>query len=132
MNTGDVGGFTRLHDDFCEQEKRYKEMTGPFEYRMKMFYSENPKKCRQDKDNFILRYNLVDQESELKNITRYNSRCPSMKYQPDCKRSKTCANTFDKKFFPVTLAPENCPIIHNNLRRVGTRGFTGTYVPFNK
>jgi hypothetical protein len=132
MNTGDTGDFTRLHDDQCEQNKRYQEMVGPFEYRMKLFFSENPKKCREKQNTFIMRPDLVDQESELKNITRHNSRCPSMKYQPDCKSSKTCSSTFDKQFFPVVLSPENCPIIHNNLRKINNRGFTGSYAPFAK
>lgn len=132
MNAGDTGDFTRLIYDPCEYNKRYQEMVGPFEYRMKLFASENPKKCRQDKNKFIMKYDLVDQESELKNIRRVGSKCPSMKYQPDCKTSSTCASTFDTDFFPVTLAPENCPIIHNNLRKVTNRGFTGSYAPFNK
>jgi len=130
MNSGDSGDFTRLKYDQCEYEVETHESVGPFEYRMKLFAQEHPRKCRYDPNVFILRPNLVDQESELKNITRVNSRCPRNKYNPDCKTSKTCASTFDTKFFPVTLIPENCPIVHNNIKKITHRGFNGSYAPF--
>ena len=57
---------------------------------------------------------LVEVESELRNQTRPLSECDQFKYSPDCKRSGICWSTFDKDV-PVILAPEICPIIHNNI-----------------
>ena len=131
MNSGESGDFTRLIYDKCEYNEKYKQMTSPIKYRMELYASENPKKCRYN-STFILKQDLVDQESELRGITRVQSKCPSMKYQPDCKVSGTCMNTYNKDFFPVVLAPENCPIVTNNLKKVYNRGYVGSTVPFIK
>lgn len=115
MNSGDSADFTRLKYDDCDYQRRMKESVGPYEYRTQLYAVENPSKCRVNKNKFHFKYDLVDQELELKNITRHATKCPEGKYNPKC-NCKTCHNTFSD-FFPQILNPSNCPIIHNNLRK---------------
>jgi hypothetical protein len=75
---------------------------------------ENCNRCIQDKYPRPFSRDFVDRESELYNITRPASKCPSRKYHPGCKSSKYCKSTFDKKN-PVVLEPAVCPIVFNNL-----------------
>ena len=120
MNSGSNGSSNRLAYDECAYKKQLQESTSPFNYRMYEGAFENCNKCVQDK--FYKPYDLVDQESELKNITRKATLCPKFKYDPNCKKSKTCTSTFDKSV-PVVLAPEVCPIVSNNIKKSKKTGF---------
>ena len=109
MNTG---ASNRPIYDTCAYQKRLYESTSPLAYHLYHGKYEHCNKCRQDK--FWTPMALVEVESELRNQTRPLSECDQFKYSPDCKRSGICWSTFDKDV-PVILAPEICPIIHNNI-----------------
>jgi hypothetical protein len=91
-------------------------------YALSLYKHENCGKCMYDK--FYVKYQpeIVDVESELKNITRPLSECDQFKYSPTCKRSGLCLSTFDKTV-PVVLAPEVCPIVYNNIPRQTHPGY---------
>ena len=71
MNTG---SSNRLLYDYCAYKKTLRESTDPFRYRMYEGAFENCNKCIYDK--FWRPFDLVDEESELKNITRPATKCP--------------------------------------------------------
>ena len=120
-NLANFGSSNRLIYDNCAYQKKLYESTSPLAYRLYEGSIENCNKCIYE-DQFWRRYDLVDVESELKNITRANSRCPQFKYNPNCKKSKFCLSTYDKNA-PVVLAPEVCPIVFNNIPKMRTPGY---------
>lgn len=130
MNSGDSGSFTRLRYDRCAHQKDTFQSVEPLQYQMYGGKYESCSKCT-DKDSFYRPIDaiIVDTESELKGITRANSRCPQYKYSPYCKKSKSCTSTFDKSM-PVVLAPENCPIVRNNIPRISGPGYELNTEPF--
>lgn len=80
--------FTRDLYDSCEYEKYVQESTGPFNWLSQKVY-ENPAECHVDQSPYMrgvsangIERNDIDIESELRNITRINGRCPEMKYDP--------------------------------------------------
>lgn len=108
-----IGSFNKLKYDACSYEKYLYESTSPLAYQLYQGKHENCNKCIHDK--FWTPYQLTDVESELKNLTRPNSRCDQFKYNPNCSgRSGLCLSTFDPSV-PVVPAPEVCPIVYNNL-----------------
>ena len=115
-----IGGLTNLIYDNCSYKKRSHERTAPLSYQLYGGKFENCNKCRQDK--FYRPFDLVQQESELKNITRPGTHCPEKMYNPKCKKSGMCTSTFDKSN-PVVLAPEVCPIVHSNLTKTTDIGY---------
>ena len=117
MNTG---SSNRLIYDRCAYDKELAESVAPLNYRMYSGAHENCNKCIYTK--FYRPFDLVEQESELKNITRPATKCPSFKYNPKCKKSKSCTSTFDDSV-PVVLAPEVCPIVHNNIPKTNSPGY---------
>jgi hypothetical protein len=121
---GDNGSFTKTMYDRCAYQKRLHESTSPLQWQMYAGKHENCSKCTYDEASFYTRQDkrIVDVESELKNITRRNTRCPQYKYLPGCKKSCYCTGTFDPSV-PVNLPQEVCPIIHNNLPRVYGPGY---------
>ena len=96
--------FNRLKYDICEQKKYVKESIGPGNY-----YLNQPLicgTCFQDNPSIIMQKTgvslnksspwrfydgPVDTESELKNLSRPASRCPSKKYLPKC---SNCNNRY--------------------------------------
>lgn len=120
MNTGSNGGSNRLIYDECAFNQHVSDSTFPLQYNLDMMKYENCGKCRQEK--FYFKYDLVDQESELRNQTRPASRCAGMKYNPQCKTTSACQSTFapDVK---VVLPGECCPIVFNNIKRRTDPGF---------
>ncbi len=116
-----IGSSNRLAYDACSYAKELYESTSPLLYQLYEGKHENCGKCL--KDTFWRPFDLVDIESELKNITRPNSRCDQFKYDPKCKKSNMCISTFDKDV-PVVFAPEVCPIIHNNIPKMKTPGYS--------
>lgn len=124
MNSGSAGGFTRLKDDYCNVQKETYEKTAPMLYRMYEGQFEHCDKCVHDENNYWRPFDVVDVESDLKNITRAASRCPQFKYNPNCKKSGTCISTYDKSA-PIVLAQECCPIVKNNIVRQTGPGFVG-------
>lgn len=114
------GSFNRLKYDSCSYQKDLKESTSPLSYNLYEGKFENCDKCVFDK--FYKKYDLVDVESELRNITRGNTRCPEFKYNPNCKKTPSCWNTFDNTV-PVVFPAEVCPIVHNNIPKMKTPGY---------
>lgn len=116
------GGFNRTMYDCCQFNKKLQESTSPLQYRMYAGNYENCNKCIFDENSYYMPFSpeIVDMESELKNISRRYSRCPQNKYLPGCK-SRNCIDTFDKNV-PIVLAQENCPIIFNNIPKVKRNG----------
>jgi len=109
-----VKGFDNLIYDGDYTEYKRKQSLGPLHYHLDSTQTENKHKCvhkkfytRQDPD-------IVDAESELKNLTRIASKYPGNYYNPNCKPSKTCTSTYD---LPINPDPVICPIIHSNLHK---------------
>lgn len=116
-----IGSSNRLPYDNCAYQKSLRESTSPLQYQLYQGKFENCNKCVHDK--FYAPFDLVDTESELKNLNKPLSRCDQFKYNPKCKRSGMCVSTFDKSN-PIVLAPEVCPIVTNNIKRSTGPGFT--------
>lgn len=89
--------WTRLKYDACEQKKSIYESVGPGNYRIEQ--PLNCGACFQDNPSIIMQksgvslqgnvdwrfYNgPVDVESDLRNLSRPASRCPTKKYSPKC------------------------------------------------
>lgn len=109
-------GFSaRLDYDPCAYKKRLTESTGTYAYSVYDGKFENCNRCTYNSYPRPFSTNFVNRESELFNITRPASKCPTRKYNPYCKASKRCVSTYDKSN-PVVLEPAVCPIVFNNLR----------------
>jgi hypothetical protein len=121
------GGSNRLIYDKCAYQKELYESTAPIQYYLYEGKHEHCDKCTYKK-MFYRPFDLVDVESELKNITRMNSHCPQFKYDPSCPKSKTCFSTFDKSV-PIVPPPDACPILKNNIPVQTTVGYN---LPDNK
>lgn len=116
-----IGSFNRLTYDNCEYSKHLQESTSPLMYMMSRYKYENCGVCTYD-GKLWAPFDLVDYESELLNITRPNSKCPDMKYDPRCPRSPMCISTFDSDW-PVVYAPDVCPVVCNNIKKMMTPGY---------
>ena len=114
-----LGSSNRTAYDKCNYQKRLHESTQPLSYALYEGKYENCSKCIYDK--FYTPMDLVSIESELRGQTRPLSNCDQFQYNPHHRRSKRSISTFDKNV-PVVLAPEICPIVHNNLSRVRSNG----------
>jgi hypothetical protein len=114
------GGSNRLIYDECSYSQYLSVSTSPLQFALDMTKYENCGKCRKDK--FIHPYDLVDQESELRNQTRPVSRCGAMKYSPNCKASAQCTYTKDPSV-PIVIPPEVCSILVQNIKRRTDPGF---------
>jgi hypothetical protein len=116
-----TGFSTRLAYDNCAYNKRVRESTSTFAYQTYDGKFENDRKCYYSHFTRPYDQNIIDIESELRNITRPASKCVSKKYNPKCETSSRCISTFSKDV-PVVLAPEICPIVSNNLNWTGGTG----------
>lgn len=112
-----IGSSNRLIYDECDYRTSIAESTAPITYQLYFNKHEHCNRCVDQKLYPKFDTQIVDVESELLNINRPNSRCPSKKYNPNCKASKSCYSTFEPDA-PVILAPELCPIIYNNIPKV--------------
>lgn len=118
-----VSGFwNRRKGDQCVYQQDLQMSTSPLSYMTYQGAYENCSKCIYE-GQFNVPYapEIIDIDSELKNITRPLSDCNQLKYSPNCKRSGMCVSTFDRSA-PVVLAPEVCPIIYNNILRRTSNG----------
>jgi hypothetical protein len=120
---GNWGSSNRLRYDECAYQKSLKESVSPLMYQLYDGKFENVDKCMYEKQ-FWRPFDLVDIETELKNISRPNSKCPERKYSPTCKKSNCCLSTADNN--SVVFAPEICPIVHSNIgsKYVKSNGYT--------
>ena len=120
-----IGGFAGRNYDECAYQLHLKESVSPLEYRLQKLAFENPSACTFD-GVYRTQQSLVDQESELKNITRQSSKCVSKEYNPKCNwvtGNDSCKNTMDS-FFPVVYAFDSmCPVVTNNIKKNTNSGF---------
>lgn len=121
------GGSSKLMYDECAYAQKLNDSKSPYEYRTYVGMYENGDKCKLDKYWRPYDAEIVDVESELKNISRPASKCTELKYQPGCKKSNSCISTFDSSR-PVILDRDVCPIVSNNIPRQTSTGLT----PFSK
>jgi hypothetical protein len=115
------GSSNRLRYDNCAYAKTLSESVSPFAYMMYDGKFENCGKCKLDNAWRPYYKEVVDVESDLKNITRPATKCPSLKYNPKCKKSPGCVSTFDPSV-PVILDRDVCPIVFNNIPRMQSNG----------
>lgn len=103
--------FTRLDYDCCAYAKDLQESTTPLEYLMYRGKFENCKKCPDNTNNLDFGIK-VDVENELRNQTRYSTKCPSKKYDPT-------------KPFPAakTTNPHVCERIPSGLKKPTGPGY---------
>jgi len=109
------GNFTNQLYDNCEFQRRIMESTGPLGYQLDRTKYVNCSRCQVYQKQYVP---LVDVESELKNITRSQSKCSNFKYTPDVKfvpgQKNVGLSTFDK-LVPISLPPEVCPDVEAYL-----------------
>ena len=85
--------FNRLSYDNCAYSHQLSESVGTLAYILDPLKYEHCNKCRIEKgivggtDVSHVSGNLVDLESDLRGITRQQSKCPTMKYQNPCPKS---------------------------------------------
>lgn len=113
-NNVNIGVHNRLSHDNCAYQKKLYESTSPLMYRLYEGQFENCNKCTFN-NQFWRPFDLVDIESELKNITRPNSKCSHLKYNPN--------KNVPQKQMPVIVDKFICPIVHNNIPRMTTPGY---------
>jgi len=123
-----IGGYNRPIYDNCAYQKRLYQSTSPLSYQLYEGKFENCGKCMHE-NKFYRPFDLVDVESELRNITRPLSHCPQYKYNPNCPKSKSCMSTFDPSV-PVVMPPDACPIVHNNIPKMRHPGYEVQYPDF--
>lgn len=95
--------------DPCYEKMQKCDITEPLKYRTYQGAVENYSKCRGK--YFIRPYDLVDIESELKNMTRPASECPQKKYLPipgDCKECKPEPKKQDLILDPSAVSCPSC------------------------
>jgi hypothetical protein len=125
-----IGTFSRLSYDNCAFDKRVEESVSPLAYRTSRFQYENIARCTYDGTQYApFDTAIVDSETELKGITRPNSRCPNRKYNKNCKKSDICTNTFDSSV-PVVYPAWLCPVVYNNIRRNDNVGYVVNNGPY--
>ena len=121
LGCNSIGSFNNLKYDDCAYKIDLKQSVQPLGYVM---YEGKFQSCGQRcYENYYRPFDLVDIESELKNITRPATRCPQYKYNPNCKRSRSCVGTEDPSV-PVVYPPNICPVVTNNIPVVRNPGYT--------
>jgi hypothetical protein len=117
------GASNRLVYDECAYAQRMSDSTSPFQYRTFIGAYENAEKCKQDKFWKPFDVEVVDVESELKNITRPATKCAILKYHPSCVKSDMCMSTYDPSR-PIILDKDICPVVKNNIPRLTSNGLS--------
>lgn len=120
MANHNIGGFNRSTYDNCAYQQQLQSSVDPLAYMLYFGAHESCSKCIHDK--FYVKYQLVDVESDLKNITRPLSKCDNFKYKQNCKKSPMCLSTFDPSV-PIVPDPSICPIVYNNIPRYTSPGY---------
>jgi len=114
------GSSNRLIYDACACSQNYHDSTSPFKYVTYMGAYENGDKCKCNGFWRPFDPEIVDIESELKNITRPASKCATQKYVPSCKTSSMCISTYHEP--KPHIVNTVCPIVHNNIPRQPCNG----------
>lgn len=82
--------FNQLMYDQCATSQYLRQSVSPLAFRLDPIQYENCNKCRIELGTVggsavsNISGNLVDLESDLKGITRLNSKCPTLDYQMPC------------------------------------------------
>lgn len=131
--------FNRLKYDNCEVKKYNQESSGPGNYLYNTpimcdnCLNDNPRVINQKKGvslnsnvDWRFYYGPVDVESELFNLNRNTSNCPSKKYIPNC-APNSCSNQGEICGAGVT---ENCNDPENPLRNPWNRPGDNNLVNF--
>jgi len=108
------GASNRNIYDCCDYAQQLQQSVDPLQYYLYFGAQENCSKCIDKKAWFKQDKEVVDIESELRNITRPLSRCDQFKYNPNCQTSPDCISTFATTA-PKILSPSLCPIVYNNI-----------------
>lgn len=116
-----IGTFNRLPYDMCAYSRTLRQSTSPLMYNMSRYKYENCKMCTYD-GKLWAPFDLVDFESELLGLSRPNSKCNELEYDPRCPKSSLCTSTFDKSV-PIVYAPDVCPVVCNNIKKMRTPGY---------
>lgn len=114
-SSSSIGSFNRLRYDTCTYNQDLTQSTDPLNYQMTRYKFENCSACTYE-GKYYAPFDLVDFESELRNITRPGTQCDSLKYSPTCEKSESCVSTFEKSN-PVVLLKDVCPVVCNNIKR---------------
>lgn len=109
------GAFNRKRYDKCYVQKDIFQSMSPLEYWTYRGMYENVDRCKP----FKTYEQVVDVESDLRNITRPISYCDQFKYNYGCP-SKNCISTFNG---PVVMEPTVCPFLKSNMFRKDRSGF---------
>ena len=117
-----IGSFNRLRYDNCAYSQDLNQSTSPLNYQMSRYKFENCSACSYD-GKYFAPFDLVDYESELKNITRPNTLCSDLKYSPTCEKSDMCISTFEQDN-PVVMIRNVCPVVCNNIKKPTYPGYT--------
>ena len=125
------GSSNRLLYDACACSQNYQDSISPFKYVTYYGAYENANKCQSNGFWRPFDPEIVDIESELKNITRPASKCVTMKYVPTCKKNEMCTSTFQQPM-PATVN-RVCPVVYNNIPRQPCNGLRSNLdVLYNK
>ena len=117
-----IGSFNRLRYDNCTYAQDLTQSVTPLNYQMSRYKYENCTACTYD-GKYYAPFDLVDYESELKNITRPGSSCNDAQYSPTCEKSEMCVSTFEQSN-PVVMVKNICPVVCNNIKKLTTPGYT--------
>lgn len=112
-----IGSSSRKIGDRCHIQQTAATSQAPSSYYTYLGFYENNNRCNINGIWYRGNGTLVDIESELRNQTRPLSTCANFKYRPGCK-SGWCRSTFDQTN-PIILDPSLCPIVYNNMPRLG-------------
>ena len=114
MSYSTQGASNRQIYDCCAYAQSLQQSVDPLQYDLYFGAVENCNKCIDKKAWFKQDKQVVDIESDLRNITRPLTRCDGYKYNPNCKPGPNCISTFDPNV-PRILSPSLCPIVYNNI-----------------
>ena len=117
------GASNRQIYDCCAYSQSLQQSVDPIQYQLYFGAQENCSKCIEGQAWFRQDKEIVDIESDLRNINRPLSKCDQYKYNPNCKTSPMCTSTFDPNV-PKILSPSLCPIVYQNIARQDSPGYT--------
>ena len=123
MSYSTQGASNRQIYDCCAYAQTLQQSVDPLQYDLYFGAVENCNKCINKKAWFRQDKEIVDIESDLRNITRPLTRCDGYKYNPNCKTGPNCVSTFDNNA-PRILSPSLCPIVYNNIPIQSNPGYS--------
>lgn len=112
-----IGSSNRTIYDNCAYQKELYESVSPGQYQLYHGKFENCEKCIAGDGQFWTPYmaEIVDRESDLRNINQPLSKCDQFK-KPFCTKSGMCLSTYSKSN-PIIMDSQVCPVVFNNIPR---------------